>query len=63
LVVTRKGGKVVTIPHHYAFTSGWLGDRLLTKSDPDPGHFPRAARDLASGTEVRIADPGTRVTL
>jgi L-ascorbate metabolism protein UlaG (beta-lactamase superfamily) len=31
----------VAIPHHYAFTSGWLGDRLITRSDPDPGTSPR----------------------
>jgi L-ascorbate metabolism protein UlaG (beta-lactamase superfamily) len=53
----------LAVPHHYAFTSGWLGDRLLTKSDPDPQHFARAARELAPGTEVRIARPGTRVAL
>jgi len=23
----------LVLPHHYAFTSGWLGDRLLTKKD------------------------------
>ena len=34
----------VAIPHHYAFTSGWLGDRLITRSDPDPRHFAEAAR-------------------
>jgi L-ascorbate metabolism protein UlaG (beta-lactamase superfamily) len=53
----------VAVPHRYAFTSGWLGDRLLTKSDPDPGHYARAARQLAPATEVRIAEPGTRVAL
>jgi L-ascorbate metabolism protein UlaG (beta-lactamase superfamily) len=53
----------LAVPHHYAFTSGWLGDRLLTKSDPDPEHFARAARELAPGTEVRIAGPGARVAL
>jgi L-ascorbate metabolism protein UlaG (beta-lactamase superfamily) len=53
----------LAVPHHYAFTSGWLGDRLLTKSDRDPEHFARAARELAPGTEVRITGPGTRVAL
>jgi L-ascorbate metabolism protein UlaG (beta-lactamase superfamily) len=53
----------LAVPHHYAFTSGWLGDRLLTKSDSDPEHFARAARELAPATEVRIATPGTRVAL
>ena len=53
----------LAIPHHYAFTSGWLGDRLLTKSDQDPRRYARAARQLAPATEVRIAEPGTRVAL
>jgi hypothetical protein len=53
----------LAIPHHYAFTSGWLGDRLLTKTDPDPRHYADTARRLAPGTQVRIAEPGTRVAL
>jgi L-ascorbate metabolism protein UlaG (beta-lactamase superfamily) len=53
----------LAIPHHYAFTSGWLGDRLLTKSDPNPEHYAQAARELAPATDVRIAGPGTRVVL
>jgi L-ascorbate metabolism protein UlaG (beta-lactamase superfamily) len=53
----------VAVPHHYAFTSGWLGDRLLTKSDPDPRHYAEAAAELAPATEVRITQPGTRVAL
>jgi L-ascorbate metabolism protein UlaG (beta-lactamase superfamily) len=53
----------LAVPHHYAFTSGWLGDRLLTKSDPDPEHYARAARERAPATQVRITGPGTRVAL
>ena len=53
----------LAVPHHYAFTSGWLGDRLLTKSDPDPRHYAQAARQLAPATDVRITQPGTRVAL
>ena len=53
----------LAIPHHYAFTSGWLGDRLLTKTDPDPQHYAQAARQLAPATTVRITEPGTRVAL
>jgi quinol monooxygenase YgiN len=37
----------VAIPHHYAFTSGWLGDRLITRSDPDPRHLAEAAAACA----------------
>ena len=53
----------ITIPHHYAFTSGWLGDRLITKGDRDPNHFVSAARRLAPGSAVRIVQPGEPVTL
>jgi L-ascorbate metabolism protein UlaG (beta-lactamase superfamily) len=50
----------VAIPHHYAFTSGWLGDRMITRSDPDPRHFAAAAPKLAPGTSVRLTVPGER---
>ena len=53
----------LAIPHHYAFTSGWLGDRLLTKSDRDPQPFADACARLAPATTVRITEPGTRVAL
>ena len=53
----------LAIPHHYAFTSGWLGDRLVTKSDTNPGHFQDAAARLAPATTVQIVEPGTRVEL
>lgn len=53
----------LAIPHHYAFTKGWLGDRLITSSDRDPVHYLEAARELAPGTTVRITEPGTRVEL
>jgi L-ascorbate metabolism protein UlaG (beta-lactamase superfamily) len=48
----------VAIPHHYAFTSGWLGDRMITRSDPDPRHFAAAAAELAPATAVRLTLPG-----
>ena len=53
----------VAIPHHYAFTSGWLGDRLITRSDPDPRHFAEAARRLAPATTVLLNPPGGRVSI
>jgi L-ascorbate metabolism protein UlaG (beta-lactamase superfamily) len=53
----------LAIPHHYAFTKGWLGDRLITDSDKDPLHYQDAARDLAPQTTVRIIEPGTRIEL
>ena len=51
----------LTIPHHYAFTGGWLGDRLLAHGDRDPLHLVEAARRLAPGSPVRITSPGERV--
>ena len=53
----------VAIPHHYGFTSGWLGDRMITRSDPDPRHFADAARRLAPHTTVLLNPPGGRVSI
>jgi len=48
----------VTVPHHYAFTSGSLGDRLMTKGDRDPAHFVAAVRRQAPGSAVQVLEPG-----
>jgi L-ascorbate metabolism protein UlaG (beta-lactamase superfamily) len=53
----------ITVPHHYAFTGGWLGDRLITKSDPDPRHFLDAARRIAPGSATRVLRPGEPLTM
>jgi L-ascorbate metabolism protein UlaG (beta-lactamase superfamily) len=53
----------ITIPHHYAFTSGRLGDRLITKADRDPRHFRSAAQRLAPGSAVQILQPGEPLKL
>jgi L-ascorbate metabolism protein UlaG (beta-lactamase superfamily)/pimeloyl-ACP methyl ester carboxylesterase len=53
----------LAMPHHYAFTSGWLGDRTVTSSDPDPVHYQQAAKEVAPDTTVRIVEPGVRVEL
>jgi len=53
----------VAVAHHYAFTSGWLGDRTLTKTDRNPQHFVGAARRVAPDTRVHVLDPGVRVEL
>jgi L-ascorbate metabolism protein UlaG (beta-lactamase superfamily) len=53
----------LALPHHYAFTSGWLGDRLITRSDNDPQHYQDAAARLAPATTVQIVAPGKRVEL
>jgi L-ascorbate metabolism protein UlaG (beta-lactamase superfamily) len=48
----------VAVPHHYAFTSGRIGDKLATKGDRDPGLFVSAARTLAPDAAVRVLEPG-----
>jgi len=53
----------LAIPHHYAFTKGFLGDRLITSSDKNPLRYQDASRDLAPETSVRIVEPGIRVEL
>jgi L-ascorbate metabolism protein UlaG (beta-lactamase superfamily) len=51
----------VAVPHHYAATSGPLGDRLITKSDRDPRRFVQAVRIKAPETEVKVLSPGERL--
>ena len=51
------------MPHHYAFSKGFLGDRLIARSDKNPLRYQDASRDLAPGTSVRIVEPGIRVEL
>ena len=53
----------LAVPHHYAFTKGWLGDRIVTHSDRDPYRYADAAKRLAPATEVRVVEPGVRVEL
>ncbi|WP_167475104.1 MBL fold metallo-hydrolase [Nocardia arthritidis] len=51
----------LAIPHHYAFHSGRLGDRMITKGDRDPRHYADAVARLAPDVEVRMVLPGTAV--
>ena len=51
------------MPHHYAFTGGWLGDRLITKTDPDPRHFLDAARRIAPESATCVLQPGEPLTM
>lgn len=53
----------LAIPHHYAFHSGYLGDRMITKADQDPRHYADAVARLAPDVEVRITLPGVRVVV
>ena len=67
----RRGGGGLTavleptlaVPHHYAFHSGWLGDRMITKSDQDPRHYADAVARIAPQIDVRLVLPGTAVTV
>jgi hypothetical protein len=54
---------VQTLPHRYAFHSGWLGDRMITKGDRDPRHYADVVARIAPGIDVRLALPGTTVTV
>lgn len=51
------------VPHHYMFSSGWLGDRLLTNSDSSPGQFGPVARQLTSRSAVHVVQPGQLLML
>lgn len=53
----------ITVPHHYAFTSGWLGDHMITKSDRNPQHFLDAAQRIAPGSATRVLRPGEPLTM
>jgi L-ascorbate metabolism protein UlaG (beta-lactamase superfamily) len=53
----------LAVPHHYAFHSGWLGDRMITKGDRDPRHFTDAVARLAPDIATRIVLPGTAVAV
>jgi L-ascorbate metabolism protein UlaG (beta-lactamase superfamily) len=53
----------VALPHHFAFTSGRLGDRMITRGDNDPRHFADASARLAPDTTVWMPLPGERVRI
>ena len=53
----------LAVPHHYAFHSGWLGDRMITKGDQDPRHYADAVARIAPQIDVRLVLPGTAVTV
>jgi L-ascorbate metabolism protein UlaG (beta-lactamase superfamily) len=51
----------LALPHHYAFHSGFLGDRMITKVDHDPRHYTQALARVAPEIDARIVLPGTAV--
>jgi L-ascorbate metabolism protein UlaG (beta-lactamase superfamily) len=52
----------VAVPHHYAFTSGRLGNLLITKAEREPVAFASAVQRLSPETEVRLVLPGVPLT-
>ncbi|MEU0540474.1 MBL fold metallo-hydrolase [Nocardia sp. NPDC005978] len=49
----------VAVPIHYAFSSGPIGDRVMTKAERNrPDLYRDAVADLAADTTVHILDPG-----
>ncbi|GGU30382.1 MBL fold metallo-hydrolase [Streptomyces violascens] len=53
----------LAVPHHYAFHSGFLGDRMITKGDRDPRHYTDALGRIAPEINTRIVLPGVEVTV
>lgn len=51
----------LAVPHHYAFHSGFLGDRMITKGDQDPRHYTDALARKAPEISTRIVLPGVEV--
>jgi hypothetical protein len=48
-IPTGSEHSTVALPHHFAFTSGRLGDRMITRWDNDPRHFADAAGTTRPG--------------
>jgi hypothetical protein len=53
----------LAVPHHYAFHSGWLGERMIAKAGQDPRHYAGAVARIAPQIDVRLVLPGTTVTV
>jgi len=53
----------LAIPHHYAFHSGFLGDRMITRADQNPRHFTAALALIAPEIASRIVLPGVEVSV
>ncbi|WP_433682866.1 MBL fold metallo-hydrolase [Nocardia sp. CA-119907] len=62
--LTRALRPRLAVPIHYAFSSGPLGDRLMTKATRNrPDLYRDASADVAPDTTVHILDPGRTLTL
>ncbi|WP_433634769.1 MBL fold metallo-hydrolase [Nocardia sp. CA-120079] len=62
--LTRALRPRLAVPIHYAFSSGPLGDRLMTKSTRNrPDLYRDATADVAPDTTVHILGPGRTLAL
>lgn len=53
----------LAVPHHYAFHSGRLGDRMVTKAERDPRRYTEALARNAPEISARIVLPGVEVSV
>jgi L-ascorbate metabolism protein UlaG (beta-lactamase superfamily) len=53
----------LSIPQHYAFTAGPVGDRLILKSDKDPVLYVDAVRRHVPDVPVTVIEPGQRLVV
>ena len=53
----------LALPHHYAFTGGPVGDRLILKMDENPDHFVEALRRLVPDVPAKVVSPGEPVEI
>ncbi len=56
----------LAIPHHYAFSSGWLGDRMITKNDSDSASLRRCSQEALTrnpGSDHATRHQGRIVTI
>ncbi|MFI9634412.1 MBL fold metallo-hydrolase [Nocardia sp. NPDC051929] len=56
--LTRALRPRLAVPIHYAFTSGPIGDRVMTKAQRDPGLYVDASAAIAPDTSVHVLAPG-----
>lgn len=62
--LTRALRPRLAVPIHYAFSSGPLGDRIMTKAERNrPDLYRDAAADLAPNTTVHILETGSPLTI
>jgi L-ascorbate metabolism protein UlaG (beta-lactamase superfamily) len=51
------------VPMHYRFQGSWFTETFILRYDGTPERFAEAAKTAAPSTQVRILEPGERLTL